>query len=171
MKTPYIPVSCSFCSHSNNPVLQWCLRFCSTSSELLVIKQVTPFLCGVSVIFRIKGRVFSSSSQKKQDATFVSWSAKKPFGQSLPLLAPRGCSALSSHRMGCRIPPGCATRSSAMQDWGASLGFSNTSWLQRSLQTGRWKREQVVSLCPISGRKRGDFHLSESNFQGWNWSS
>lgn len=32
--------------------------FCSTSSELLVIKEVTPFLHEVSDVFRVKGRGF-----------------------------------------------------------------------------------------------------------------
>lgn len=97
-------MSCSFCYNSNNPALQRSLMFSSTSSELLVIKQVTPFLHGVSVIFRIKGRVCSSSSQKKQGATFVSLGAKRPFGQRVCLCwlqeaaQPRVCSeAALSH--------------------------------------------------------------------------
>lgn len=163
------------CYNSNNPVLQWSLMLCSTSSELLVVKQVTPFLREVSVIFRIKERVFFFLIfPEKEGHCVCELECKEAFwATSLPVLVPRGCSALSplglglhyhTRRVGWGIPSGYVTRSSAAQDWGPSLGFSKTSCFKASPQTGKWEREEIVSLCPVSGRRREDFHLLESNF-------
>jgi len=95
MKAPYSPVRGSCCYSPNNPVLPQCLVFCSTSFELLVIERATPFLRGASVVFRIKGRALLHIFSEKAGCYLRAGVAKRLFGPSLPVLAPRACSTLS----------------------------------------------------------------------------
>lgn len=147
-------MSCSFCyTRAFSGAL---------GSELLVTKEVPGFLHGDSVSRGIK-HVFLIFPEK------VGWylcglECKEAFRAESACAAQALVHSLSgcfvTCRVGCGIPAGSAAQSSgssAVWHWGALPRLSSTSWFWRSLQTGKWKRQQIVSLCPISRRRSFTF--------------